>query len=94
LRAGGETGTFDFAFIDADKGNYERYYEEVLALLRPGGLLAIDNTLWGGRVADPACDDADTRAIRLLNARMQADPAVDFCLVPVGDGLSLARKRP
>jgi predicted O-methyltransferase YrrM len=94
MRARGEDGTFDFAFVDADKGNYGHYYEQALALLRPGGLLAVDNTLWGGRVADASCTDADTEAIRSLNARMQADPAIDFCLVPVGDGLSLARKRP
>ncbi|MEB3329200.1 MAG: class I SAM-dependent methyltransferase [Candidatus Sericytochromatia bacterium] len=94
LRAAGEEGTFDFAFVDADKPNYGRYYDEVLALLRPGGLLAVDNTLWGGRVADPEADDAETTAIRALNARMQADPAIDFCLLPLGDGLSLGRKRP
>ncbi|MEB3222422.1 MAG: class I SAM-dependent methyltransferase [Candidatus Sericytochromatia bacterium] len=94
LRAEGHEGTFDFAFIDADKPNYERYYDHALALLRPGGLLAVDNTLWGGRVADPTCTDPDTAVIRALNARMCADPAIDYALLPVGDGLSLAWKRP
>lgn len=93
LRAEGQEGTFDFAFLDADKANYGRYYDHALALLRPGGLLAVDNTLWGGRVAAVVEGDPETQAIRALNARMRDDPAIDFCLVPVGDGLSLARKR-
>jgi predicted O-methyltransferase YrrM len=92
LRGGG-AGSFDFAFIDADKANYGRYYEAVLELLRPGGLVAVDNTLWGGRVADPAAKDADTAAIREFNDRAHRDERVDVALVPIGDGLTLARKR-
>ena len=92
LESGGGA-TFDFAFIDADKGNYLAYYERVIELLRPGGLLAVDNTLWDGRVADPAVNDADTNAIRALNDRVHRDERVDASLVPIGDGLLLARKR-
>ncbi|MEB3198402.1 MAG: class I SAM-dependent methyltransferase [Candidatus Sericytochromatia bacterium] len=94
LIAAGQADTFDLAFIDADKANYEAYYERALRLVRPGGLVAIDNTLWSGRVADPSCQDPETCAIRSLNARMQADARIDFCLLPIGDGLSLAVKRP
>ncbi|BDU73220.1 class I SAM-dependent methyltransferase [Mesoterricola silvestris] len=90
--AAGQGGTFDFAFIDADKTSYEAYYERCLALLRPGGLIAIDNVLWGGRVAHPATDP-DTAAIQRLNARLLGDERVDLSMVPIGDGLSLARKR-
>lgn len=93
LIANGESGSFDFAFIDADKENYRGYYERVLALLRPGGLIAIDNTLWSGQVADPACQDADTRAIRAFNAALYRDDRVDISLIPIADGLTLARKR-
>lgn len=93
LNEEGASGRFDFAFIDADKGNYGRYYEAVLELLRPGGLVAVDNTLWGGRVADPEADDADTRAIREFNDRVHGDARVDAVLLPLGDGLTLARKR-
>jgi caffeoyl-CoA O-methyltransferase len=93
LLAGGEGGTFDFAFIDADKPNYEHYVERSLALLRPGGLLAIDNVLWGGKVADPAVRDPDTDAIRALNEALLRDERIDLSLLPVGDGLTLARKR-
>jgi predicted O-methyltransferase YrrM len=93
LIANGESGSFDFAFIDADKENYQGYYERVLTLLRPGGLIAIDNTLWSGQVADPACQDADTRAIRAFNAALYRDDRVDISLIPVADGLTLARKR-
>jgi predicted O-methyltransferase YrrM len=89
----GETDSFDFAFIDADKENYRAYYERVLALLRPGGLMAIDNTLWSGSVADPANQDTDTRAIRAFNKALHADPRVEISLVPIADGLTLARKR-
>ncbi|MSO88941.1 MAG: SAM-dependent methyltransferase [Rhodospirillaceae bacterium] len=89
----GATGTFDFAFIDADKDNYDAYYERVLRLLRPGGLVAIDNVLWSGRVADPKVHDADTDALRALNQKVHADRRVSMCLLPVGDGLTLARKR-
>ncbi len=84
---------FDFVFIDADKANYLTYYESVLGLLRPGGLIAVDNTLWGGRVAAPDVDDAQTRAIRAFNDLLLGDQRVDLSLVPIGDGLTLARKR-
>ena len=89
----GRVSTFDFAFIDADKGNYVAYYERVIEFLRPGGLLAVDNALWDGRVADPGENDADTNAIRALNDRVHRDERVDASLVPIGDGLLLARKR-
>jgi caffeoyl-CoA O-methyltransferase len=89
----GQQGTFDFAFIDADKVNYGAYYERALTLLRPGGLIAVDNTLWSGRLADPARDDADTVALREFNRRLHTDGRVDLSLVPIGDGLTLARKR-
>lgn len=89
----GQSGTFDFAFIDADKSNYGAYYELCLKLLRKGGLIGIDNTLWGGRVADESVLDADTVAIRAINAKLAADDRVTPCLVPVGDGFSLALKR-
>ncbi len=92
LRAAGGDGSLDFAFIDADKGNYDAYYEQVLALLRPGGLVAIDNALWSGRVADPAADDAETRALRAINRKVSADARVTASLVPIGDGLLVARK--
>ena len=91
--AAGKAGTFDFAFIDADKTNYTRYYERCLKLLRPGGLVAVDNTLWSGRVADPKVRDADTRALRAFNAKVAEDERVDLCLVPIADGLTLCRKR-
>jgi predicted O-methyltransferase YrrM len=93
LLAGGGGSTFDFAFIDADKANYVAYYERVIGLLRPGGLLAVDNALWDGRVADPDVNDPDTNAIRALNDRVHRDGRVDASLVPIGDGLLLARKR-
>jgi len=89
----GEADTFDFAFIDADKGNYNTYYERTLVLLRPGGLVAVDNTLWSGRVADPSVDDPDTSAIRAFNAKLHLDPRVDLSMLPMGDGLTLARTR-
>lgn len=85
-------GTFDFAFIDADKIGYDHYYEACLALLRPGGLMAIDNTLWSGAVADPEKTDADTLALRALNLKVRDDPRVTSCLVAMGDGVLLARK--
>jgi predicted O-methyltransferase YrrM len=84
---------FDFAFIDADKSNYLGYYERALALVRPGGLIAVDNTLWSGAVADPGNDDRDTRAIRAFNDALHADPRVETAMLPIGDGLSLALKR-
>jgi predicted O-methyltransferase YrrM len=93
LLAGGEAGQYDLAFIDADKAGYGDYYERVLQLLRPGGLVVIDNTLWSGRVADPGVTDADTVALRQLNERLLGDERVDLSLVPIGDGLTLARKR-
>lgn len=86
-------GKFDFAFIDADKANYQAYFERCLKLVRRGGLIAIDNTLWSGRVLDPASPDADTRAIRAFNRRLRADGRVDIALLPLGDGLTLALKR-
>jgi predicted O-methyltransferase YrrM len=93
LRAAGEENGFDFAFIDADKENYDTYYEHCLKLVRPGGLIAIDNALWHGCVADPTDDDADTRSIRALNRKVREDSRVDMVLVPIGDGLLLARRR-
>jgi O-methyltransferase len=93
LIAGGEAGTYDLAFIDADKTNYLEYYERVLRLLHPGGLVVVDNTLWNGRVADPAVTDADTLALRRFNEALHRDERVDLSLVPIGDGLTLARKR-
>ena len=86
-------GPFDFAFIDADKPNYDGYYERALKLLRPGGLIAIDNVLWSGAVADPAITDESTRALRALNAKIHGDSRVDMALATVGDGVMLARKR-
>lgn len=93
LRAAGGHGTFDYAFVDADKANYDAYYEAALALLRPGGLVAIDNTLWDGKLADPAVNDADTAAIRALNAKLHADERVELCFLPFADGLTLGLKR-
>lgn len=86
-------GAFDFAFIDADKPNYDSYYESCLRLLRVGGLLLIDNVLWAGKVADPTITDADTMAFKNLNAKIAADERVDRCMVPIGDGVTLCRKR-
>lgn len=88
----GEAGRFDMAFIDADKENYLVYYELCLHLLRPGGLLLADNTLWGGSVADPADTSAGTRAIRRFNETLHQDDRISLSLLPVGDGLTLARK--
>jgi len=93
LLAEGGAGSYDFGFIDADKGGYPEYYERLLALLRPGGLIAIDNTLWDGDVADPGNQAADTVAIRAFNEKLRDDQRVDLSLVPIGDGLTLARKR-
>jgi predicted O-methyltransferase YrrM len=84
---------FDFAFIDADKTNYGNYYERALKLVRPGGLIAIDNVLWGGDVADPKENSEDTQAIRALNEKVRNDERVTLALAPIGDGLTLARKR-
>ncbi len=90
--AAGEVGSYDFAFIDADKSNYDGYYERCLALLRAGGLITIDNVLWGGAVARPA-SDADTKALQALNAKLHGDERIDLSMVPIGDGVTLARKR-
>jgi predicted O-methyltransferase YrrM len=90
----GAAGTFDFAFIDADKVRYPDYYERALTLLRPGGLIAVDNVLWSGRVAAPDKDDADTRALDAFNRALKGDTRVALSMVPVADGLTLALKRP
>ena len=92
LIADGQGGTFDYAFIDADKGSYDLYYEQCLELVRPGGVLAIDNTLWDGKPADPAVTDPDTQAIRALNAKIHGDERVSLSFLPFADGLTLARK--
>jgi len=89
----GLTGTFDFAFIDADKINYDHYYELCLQLIRPGGLITVDNVLWGGAVSDDTINDVDTNSIRALNDKLHQDERIDLSLVPVGDGLTLAMKR-
>ena len=93
LIAEGGAGRWDMAFIDADKANYDGYYERCLTLLRPGGLVLVDNVLWSGAVADPARTDADTTALRALNAKLHGDERVMLAMLPVGDGLTLARKR-
>lgn len=93
LIAAGGAGQYDFAFIDADKTGYGAYYERCLTLLRRGGLIAVDNTLWSGAVADPARQDKDTRAIREFNDALRADPRVALSMLPVGDGVTLALKR-
>jgi caffeoyl-CoA O-methyltransferase len=93
LLAAGGAGGFDMAFIDADKENYAAYYERALRLVRPGGLIAIDNVLWSGRVADQGNQEASTLAIRALNATIAADARVDVAMVPIADGLTLARVR-
>ncbi len=89
----GQAGSFDFVFIDADKTSYSDYYERALILLHSGGLIAVDNVLWGGSVIDQENQDADTRAIRAFNERVSGDERVDLSLVPIGDGLTLLRKR-
>ncbi len=86
-------GQFDFCFIDADKPNYDAYYERALKLLRAGGLIAIDNMLWSGQVADPNANDENTKALKALNAKIHADDRVDMALATIGDGVMLARKR-
>jgi len=94
LIADGGAGGFDLVFVDADKAGYPTYYEKALILLRPGGLVAVDNVLWGGEVADPAIvDDRTVAILRDFNARLHADSRVSLSLVPMGDGLTLARKR-
>jgi predicted O-methyltransferase YrrM len=94
LIANGEANRFDFIFIDADKTNYKNYYERALVLVRPGGLIAVDNVLWYGRVIDPSFDDPDTRAIRAFNAQLKGDDRVWLSMLPVRDGLTLACKKP
>jgi len=89
----GEAGKFDMAFIDADKTNYDGYYERCLKLLRTGGLMMFDNVLWGGRIVDPANRTDDTEALRALNAKLHNDARIDLALVPLGDGITLALKR-
>ena len=92
LIAEGRAGGYDLAFIDADKTSYGGYYERALTLLRPGGLVLLDNVLWGGRVADPKAEDEDTKAIRALNEKLHGDSRVSLSLIPVADGLTLALK--
>jgi predicted O-methyltransferase YrrM len=86
-------GSQDLFFIDADKTGYDAYYEAALRLLRPGGVIAIDNVLWSGKVADPAVHDADTEALRAINLKVRDDPRVDAVVLSVGDGVTLARKK-
>lgn len=93
LLAAGEAGRFDLAFLDADKGSYDAYYERALRLLRPGGLVVIDNVLQEGQVADPAVETPDVVAIRHLNRKLLKDERIDLSMLPIADGLTLARKR-
>ncbi len=93
LLESGQKSSFDFIFLDADKANYDRYYELSLQLIRQGGLIAIDNVFWDGRVLDEQATDADTMAIKALNAKLKEDPRIDYCMVPIADGVSLCRKR-
>lgn len=93
LAADGMKGSFDFIFIDADKAGYDDYVEQGHELLRAGGLMVLDNVLWSGKVADPAVHDTDTDALRALNQKLHIDPRFDLSMLPVGDGLTLARKR-
>jgi caffeoyl-CoA O-methyltransferase len=93
LLQAGQAASFDFAFIDADKSNYDAYYESALTLVRPGGLIALDNMLWSGQVADPAIQDKRTRHLRALNQKLLDDDRVSISLIPIGDGLTLALKR-
>lgn len=94
LIAAGEAERFDLAFIDADKENYWAYFERCLQLVRPGGLIAIDNTLWSGKVADPGDHEPTTEAVRAFNRRLWGEGRVELSLVPIGDGLTLALKKP
>ena len=91
LLAAGGKGSFDMAFIDADKANYRHYFERCLHLVRPNGLILFDNTLWSGRVADGSITDEDTTALRALNLALRDDPRIDLSMLPLGDGLTLAR---
>ena len=89
----GEAATFDLAYVDADKKLYDEYYERALRLVRPGGVVALDNVLWHGAVADPEDQDRQTLALRALNDKIRADPRVSSVLLPIGDGVMLARRR-
>jgi predicted O-methyltransferase YrrM len=89
----GEEGSYDFAFVDADKAGYDGYYERLLRLVRPGGLIALDNTLWSGAVLDEDATDDDTVALRALNVKLAADERITVCLLPIADGVTLARRR-
>lgn len=93
LLAEGQANSFDFAFVDADKENYWRYYERSLQLVRPGGLIAVDNVLWSGSVIDPAARDASTEAIRAFNQKIHHDERVTLSMLPLSDGLTLALKK-
>ena len=93
MLAEGAAGTFDLAFIDADKGGYPAYWERCVELVRSGGVIAVDNVLWSGRVADPSADDADTRTLRRVNETVAADPRVRHVLLAIADGMTIARKR-
>jgi caffeoyl-CoA O-methyltransferase len=93
LLAAGQAGTYDYAFVDADKPNYDAYYERVLQLLRTNGLFLIDNVLWSGKVADPKVSDADTMAFRKLNAKLHNDERVEVSLLGIGDGVTVGRKK-
>ena len=88
----GRSGEFDIAFIDADKTSYDLYYERCLELLRPGGLVLVDNVLWSGKVADETDRSEDTVALRAFNAKLRDDSRVELCMLPIGDGLTIARK--
>jgi len=88
-----DSESFDFAFIDADKANYDAYYERLLQLIRPGGLIVIDNVLWNGAVIDPDKNDADTKSIRQLNLKLSRDERISLSMLPLGDGLTMARVR-
>ena len=93
LLAGDEADAYDFAFVDADKSGYDGYYERLLKLVRPGGLIAFDNTLWHGRVLEEDPEDEDTRALQTLNEKLSGDQRVSLSLVPFADGVTLARRR-
>jgi predicted O-methyltransferase YrrM len=93
LVAGGQEATYDFAFVDADKAGYDAYYERLLRLIRPGGLIVFDNMLWGGNVLDTDPSDEDTKALKALNAKLAGDERITLCLLPVADGVTLARRR-
>ena len=92
MKSGGKE-SIDLAFIDTDEISYTEYYEYCLQLIRPGGLILVDNVLWGGQVADASNHDKDTEALRIFNAALSSDQRVDLCMVPIGDGLTIARKR-